>query len=50
MEMVIFSGIARLPFVRTREDPEFAALLACNRGRRPRCLAWHGWLPKLIPY
>ena len=36
-------------FWRIRENPVFAALMACNRGDWPRCLAWHGWFPMLSP-
>ena len=40
---------SRPPLVRVRENPEFSALVACDRDNWPRCLAWHGWLSMLTP-
>ena len=35
------------PLVEIRENPEFHDLIRMNEGHWPRCLLWHGWLPKL---
>ena len=36
-----------LPLVEIRENPEFHDLMRENKVHWPRCLLWHGWLPKL---
>ena len=36
-----------LPLVEIRENPEFHDLMRMDKGRWPRCLQWHGWLPFL---
>ena len=33
------------PLVEIRENPEFHDLMGMDKGHRPRCLLWHGWLP-----
>ena len=33
------------PLLHVRELPEFSTLLALEKGKWPRCLLWHGWLP-----
>ena len=35
------------PLQHVRELPEFAFLMSLDRGKWPRCLLWHGWLPGL---
>ena len=35
------------PLVEIRENPEFYDLTRMDKGQWPRCLLWHGWLPKL---
>ena len=35
------------PLVEIRENPEFHDLMRMDKGHWPRCLLWHGWLPKL---
>ena len=35
------------PLVEVRENPEFHDLTRMDKGHWPRCLLWHGWLPKL---
>ena len=35
------------PLVEIRENPEFHDLMRTDKGHWPRCLLWHGWLPKL---
>ena len=36
-----------LPLVEIRENPEFHDLMSMDKEHWPRCLLWHGWLPKL---
>ena len=36
-----------LPLVETRENPEFHDLMRLDKEHWPRCLLWHGWLPRL---
>ena len=36
-----------LPLVDIRENPEFHDLVRMDKAHWPRCLLWHGWLPKL---
>ena len=33
------------PLLHVTELPEFVSLMALDRGKWPRCLSWHGWLP-----
>ena len=35
------------PLVEIRENPEFHDLMREDKSQWPRCLLWHGWLPKL---
>ena len=35
------------PLQHVRELPEFAYRLSLDRRNWPRCLLWHGWLPRL---
>ena len=35
------------PLVEIRENPEFHDFMRMDKGRWPRCLLWHGWLPVL---
>ena len=35
------------PLVEIRENPEFHDLMRMDKAHWPRCLLWHGWLPKL---
>ena len=42
-----FWGCTLPPLVEIRENPEFHDLLRMDKGHWPRCLLWHGWLPKL---
>ena len=35
------------PLVEIRENPEFHDLMRMGKAHWPRCLLWHGWLPKL---
>ena len=35
------------PLVEIRENPDFHDLVELDKSSRPRCLLWHGWLPKL---
>ena len=35
------------PLVEIRKNPEFHDLMRMDKGHWPRCLLWHGWLPKL---
>ena len=35
------------PVVEIRENPEFHDFIRMDKGHWPRCLLWHGWLPKL---
>ena len=35
------------PLVEIRESPEFHDLMRKDKAHWPRCLLWHGWLPKL---
>ena len=35
------------PLVSIRENPEFHDLMSMDKVHWPRCLLWHGWLPKL---
>ena len=35
------------PLVEICENPEFHDLMRMDKGHWPRCLLWHGWLPKL---
>ena len=35
------------PLVEIRENPEFHDLMRMDKSHWPRCLLWHGWLPKL---
>ena len=35
------------PLVEIRENPEFHDLIRMDKVHWPRCLLWHGWLPRL---
>ena len=35
------------PLVEIRENPEFHDLMRMDKAHWPRCLLWHGWLPRL---
>ena len=35
------------PLVEIRENPEFHDIMRMGKGHWPRCLLWHGWLPKV---
>ena len=35
------------PLVEIREHPEFHDLMELDKTSWPRCLLWHGWLPRL---
>ena len=46
--MVTFFGECPFPpLVEIRENPEFRDLVRMDKGHWPRCLLWHGWLPRL---
>ena len=35
------------PLAEIRKNPEFHDLIRMDKGHWPRCLLWHGWLPRL---
>ena len=43
----LFWECSFLPILHVRELPEFVSILPLDRGKWPRCLLWHGWLPGL---
>ena len=46
--MVIFFGnVPFLLLLRFVKNPEFHDLIRMDKGHWPRCLLWHGWLPRL---
>ena len=44
---IYFGNVLFHPLQHVRELPEFAFLMSLDRGKWPRCLLWHGWLPGL---
>ena len=38
------------PIPHVRQLPEFLPLVSLDRSNWPRCLMWHGWLPRLCLY
>ena len=48
MVMVIYFGECTFPpLVESGENPEFHDLMRMDKAHWPRCLLWHGWLPRL---